>query len=52
MLGMLTRVQLATAQSTFMDWKPITRFSPLHGSMMLFLFAIPMLEGIAVYLPF
>jgi cytochrome c oxidase subunit I+III len=49
-LGMLTRVQLATAQSTFMDSETYNQVFTMHGSMMLFLFAIPMLEGIAVYL--
>src|SRR5262245_49136951 len=49
-LGMLTRVQLATAQSTFMDSETYNQVFTMHGTMMLFLFAVPMLEGIAVYL--
>jgi cytochrome c oxidase subunit I+III len=49
-LGMLTRVQLATAQSTFMDSETYNQVFTMHGTMMLFLFAIPVLEGIAVYL--
>jgi cytochrome c oxidase subunit I+III len=49
-LGMLTRVQLATAQSTFMDSETYNQVFTMHGTMMLFLFAIPMVEGIAVYL--
>ena len=49
-LGMLTRVQLATPRATFMDTETYNQVFTMHGSMMLFLFAIPMLEGIAVYL--
>ncbi|HEY2753333.1 cytochrome c oxidase subunit I [Phenylobacterium sp.] len=49
-LGMLTRVQLATPQARFMDVETYNQVFTMHGSMMLFLFAIPMLEGIAVYL--
>src|SRR5208283_2766295 len=49
-LGMLTRVQLATPKATFMDTETYNQVFTMHGSMMLFLFAIPMLEGIAVYL--
>ena len=49
-LGMLTRVQLATPQATFMDSETYNQVFTMHGSMMLFLFAIPVLEGIAVYL--
>jgi cytochrome c oxidase subunit I+III len=49
-LGMLTRVRLATAQSTFMDSETYNQVFTMHGTMMLFLFAIPMVEGIAVYL--
>ena len=49
-LGMLTRVQLATPQAAFMDPETYNQVFTMHGSMMLFLFAIPMVEGIAVYL--
>lgn len=49
-LGMLTRVQLATPMATFMDPGTYNQVFTMHGSIMLFLFAIPMLEGIAVYL--
>jgi cytochrome c oxidase subunit I+III len=49
-LGMLTRVQLATPMSTFMDAETYNQVFTMHGSIMLFLFAIPMVEGIAVYL--
>ena len=48
-LGMLTRVQLATPNATFMDPETYNQVFTMHGSIMLFLFAIPVLEGIAVY---
>ncbi len=49
-LGMLTRVQLATPRGAFMDAGTYNQVFTLHGTIMLFLFAIPMLEGMAVYL--
>ncbi len=49
-LGMLTRVQLATPDAAFMDAETYNQVFTMHGSMMLFLFAIPMMEGIAIYL--
>jgi cytochrome c oxidase subunit I+III len=50
LLGMLTRVQLATPNSTFMIPETYNQVFTMHGSMMLFLFAIPMVESFAVYL--
>jgi len=49
-LGMLTRVQLATPLATFMNVGTYNQIFTMHGSIMLFLFAIPLMEGIAVYL--
>ncbi|MFC4526929.1 cytochrome c oxidase subunit I [Dyella halodurans] len=49
-LGMLTRVQLATPNGDFMDAETYNQVFTMHGSMMLFLFAIPMVESFAVYL--
>jgi cytochrome c oxidase subunit I+III len=49
-LGMLTRVQLATPDAAFMGPETYNQVFTMHGSIMLFLFAIPMLEGMAVYL--
>jgi cytochrome c oxidase subunit I+III len=49
-LGMLTRVQLATPDARFMDPETYNQVFTMHGSMLLFLFAIPMIEGIAVHL--
>src|SRR5262245_39935713 len=50
LLGMLTRVQLATPAGAFMRAETYNQVFTLHGSAMLFLFVIPMLEGIAIYL--
>ena len=50
LLGMLTRVQLATPDGKFMAPETYNQVFTMHGVMMLFLFAIPMLEGVAVYL--
>ena len=49
-LGMLTRVQLATPDSDFMTPEIYNQVFTMHGAMMLFLFAIPMVESFAVYL--
>src|SRR4029077_13483833 len=49
-LGMLTRGQLATPDSHFMDPETYNQVFTMHGSILLFLFAIPIIEGIAVYL--
>ena len=49
-LGMLIRVQLATPESAFMGAETYNQVFTMHGSMMLFLFAIPMVESFAVYL--
>ncbi|HEY2257021.1 MAG TPA: cytochrome c oxidase subunit I, partial [Variovorax sp.] len=49
-LGMLVRVQLATPNGVFMDAETYNQVFTMHGSMMLFLFAIPMVESFAVYL--
>lgn len=49
-LGMLTRVQLASPHAAFMDAETYNQVFTMHGSMMLFLFAIPMVESFAVYI--
>jgi cytochrome c oxidase subunit I+III len=49
-LGMLTRVQLATPNAAFMNPETYNQVFTMHGTILLFLFAIPMMEGIAVYL--
>lgn len=49
-LAMLIRSQLATRQGAFLDTEHYNQIFTMHGSIMMFLFAIPMLEGLAMYL--
>lgn len=49
-LAMLMRTQLATADNAFMDADTYSQVFTMHGTLMMFLFAIPMLEGFAFYL--
>ena len=49
-LAMLIRAQLATSGSTFADADAYAQFFTMHGTVMMFLFAIPMLEGFAIYM--
>lgn len=48
-LAMLIRAQLATPQSAFLGPEIYNQIFTMHGTIMMFLFAIPMLEGLAVY---
>lgn len=50
LLAMLIRAQLATPGSAFLDKGLYNQIFTMHGSIMMFLFAIPMLEGLAMYL--
>ncbi len=49
-LAMMMRAQLATAQSGFLGAEAYSQIFTMHGTVMMFLFAIPMLEGCAIYL--
>ena len=49
-LSMLIRAQLATPQGAFLDTALYNQIFTMHGSIMMFLFAIPLLEGLAMYL--
>ncbi|MBI0435274.1 cytochrome c oxidase subunit I [Roseomonas sp. KE0001] len=49
-LAMLIRAQLATPGNTFMPPGLYNQVFTMHGTVMMFLFAIPMLEGLAMYL--
>ncbi len=49
-LAMLLRVQLATSGNDFLDAATYNQIFTMHGTVMMFLFAIPMLEGFALYL--
>ncbi|MBH0238364.1 cytochrome c oxidase subunit I [Methylobrevis albus] len=49
-LAMLIRAQLATSGSAFVGPEIYGQIFTMHGSIMMFLFAIPMFEGFAIYL--
>jgi cytochrome c oxidase subunit I+III len=49
-LAMLIRAQLATPHSAFADAETFSQFFTMHGTIMMFLFAIPTFEGLAIYL--
>jgi len=50
LLAMLIRAQLATPHSAFVGPEVYNQIFTMHGTFMMFLFAIPMFEGLAVYL--
>lgn len=50
LLAMLIRAQLATPAGVFLDRDSYNQIFTMHGSIMMFLFAIPMLEGLGLYL--
>ncbi|MFN3662925.1 cytochrome c oxidase subunit I [Yoonia sp.] len=49
-LSMLIRAQLATHDGAFLDTEIYNQIFTMHGSIMMFLFAIPMLEGLGIWL--
>ncbi len=49
-LAMLLRAQLATSGNAFLDSDAYNQVFTMHGTVMMFLFAIPMLEGFSFYL--
>lgn len=49
-LAMLIRAQLATRNGAFLDNDLYNQIFTMHGSIMMFLFAIPLLEGLALWL--
>uniref|UniRef100_Q07JU1 cytochrome-c oxidase n=1 Tax=Rhodopseudomonas palustris (strain BisA53) TaxID=316055 RepID=Q07JU1_RHOP5 len=49
-LAMLIRAQLATPRSAFLGPDIYNQIFTMHGTVMMFLFAIPMFEGLAIYL--
>jgi cytochrome c oxidase subunit I+III len=50
LLAMLIRAQLATPDAAFVGPEIYNQLFSMHGTVMMFLFAIPMLEGLAIYL--
>jgi cytochrome c oxidase subunit I+III len=49
-LAMLIRAQLATSGNAFLSHEAYNQVFTLHGTVMMFLFAIPVIEGISLYL--
>jgi cytochrome c oxidase subunit I+III len=49
-LAMLIRAQLATAHSVFVGPELYAQIFTMHGTVMMFLFAIPVFEGFAMYM--
>ncbi len=49
-LAMLIRTQLALPDQAFMSPEIYAQVTTMHGTVMMFLFAIPVLEGLAIYL--
>jgi cytochrome c oxidase subunit I+III len=50
LLAMLIRAQLASPRSAFVGPEIYGQIFTMHGTLMMFLFAIPMFEGLALYL--
>jgi cytochrome c oxidase subunit I+III len=48
--GLLIRIQLSRAENTFLDPETYNQVFTMHGTTMMFLFAVPLLEGLAMYL--
>ncbi len=49
-LGLMMRAQLAVPENTFLSASTYNQVFTMHGTVMMFLFAIPVVEAIAVYL--
>ncbi|WP_425331332.1 cytochrome c oxidase subunit I [Paracoccus ravus] len=49
-LALLMRVQLAVPENGFLDSDRFNQFFTMHGSAMMFLFAVPMFEAISILL--
>jgi cytochrome c oxidase subunit I+III len=50
LLAMLIRTQLATSENAFMNHETYNQVFTMHGTVMMFLFALPVLEGFSFYL--
>ena len=49
LLSMLIRAQLAIPNNQFLDHEAYNQIFTMHGTVMMFLFAIPLIEGLALY---
>ncbi len=50
LLAALMRTQLAVPENSFLSAELYNQLFTMHGTTMMFLFAVPMLEGLAIYL--
>ncbi|SER66456.1 cytochrome c oxidase subunit I [Rhizobium sp. NFR03] len=50
LLGLMVRVQLAVPENTFISADLFNQAFTLHGTIMMFLFAVPIFEAVAIYL--
>jgi cytochrome c oxidase subunit I len=50
MEALLMRLQLSTPENTFLGPSRYNQIFTLHGTTMMFLFAVPMMEGMGIYL--
>lgn len=50
LLGLLIRIQLAVSDNNFMGPQVYNNLFTMHGSTMMYLFAVPFLEGLALYI--
>ena len=48
--ALLMRIQLASADNAFLSPEKYNQIFTMHGTTMMFLFAVPMMEGMGVYL--
>jgi hypothetical protein len=48
-LALAMRTQLAVPENEFLDAQTYNDFFSMHGTIMMFLFVVPMLEGFAIY---
>src|SRR4051812_48714110 len=49
-LALLMRIQLAVPENHFLGPDRYNQFFTVHGTTMMFLFAVPVMEGMAIYL--
>lgn len=50
LLALLIRIQLTVSENTFLGPQAYNQIFTMHGSIMMYLFAVPFLEGLALYL--
>src|SRR5690606_37693886 len=48
--ALLMRIQLGSAENTFLDPDLYNQIFTMHGTTMMFFFAVPVMEGMGIYL--